>query len=70
MLYTRPRRKQFAEELRAQFGLVVHLWDERLTAAACVPMQELRLSSASIFAPVSLPNLHSRRLRESCGLVG
>jgi hypothetical protein len=48
----------------------VHLWGERLTAAACVPMQELRLSFASIFAAVSLPKLHSRRLRELCGLVG
>jgi putative Holliday junction resolvase len=25
------KAQEFAEELRAQFGLVVHLWDERLT---------------------------------------
>jgi len=25
------KAQQFAEELRAQFGLTVHLWDERLT---------------------------------------
>jgi hypothetical protein len=64
------KAQQFAEELRAQVGLTVHLWGVLLTAAACVPMQELRLSSASIFAPVSQPKLHSRHLRELCGLVG
>ena len=64
------KAQQFAEELRSQFGLTVHPWEEHLTADACVPMQELRPSSASIFAPVSLSKLHSRRLSESCGLVG
>ena len=49
------KAQEFAEELRAQFGLTVHLWGVLLTAVACVPMQKLRLSSASIFAPVSPP---------------
>jgi RNase H-fold protein (predicted Holliday junction resolvase) len=42
LLYTRQlalhsaKAQQFAEELRSHFGLTVHLWDERLTAAAFV----------------------------------